>query len=157
MNTARLVMVGVVVLAAWRAEAKCVDVTSCFCSGALSVLVTESVDGGTAVLTSLDGGVAGQFPAQTDEVVGARWLSAAAQDRRMRIDDAGLVRCEWMPDKPVSVDVAVHASESDNTSCQGILAKNGYEQPPCGACSTSPALGGALLVLAVALRLRRRS
>lgn len=149
-------LVVAVVLAAWRVEAKCVDVTMCFCSEPLTVVVTERVDGGVAVLVSPDGGAIGEVTALSNEVAGDRWLRAAGRDQRMRIDDAGLVRCEWMPDTPVSSDVAVYASESAGASCQGILAKNGFEQPPCLACATTPALGGVLLVLAVALRLRRR-
>lgn len=153
----------VVALAAWRAEASCISgVGACFCSGqSAAVVVTEGLDGGAATVRvetatrGLDAGERLTLATESGEAVGDRWFFTSFA--RSPIDGAGKVQCAFLA-ASVSVDTALEAASSP-ASCVATLEAQGIKNPPCrdNGCATSPVLGSAALVLAVALRRRRAS
>jgi hypothetical protein len=155
MNRMAWAVVGLVTLVSSSARASCAKASGCFCPvqpSVVAIAITESTDGGTALLRvesstlGLDAGAQLTRSSEAGEVAGARWLVFEAE--RTQIDSEGRVTCQFANQTLLAQDVATAAA---GTSCEQDLTALGFTQPPCNdvvRCSVSPTTLGSAGLLA---------
>lgn len=159
----RILVVGAVLLCAWRVEASCqrLDVYNCWCGigpAELAETVSIEADGG-ATARSEDGGVR-YYAALEGEVAGSR--SFIVDRSRELVGADGKVACAFGYELSISATVARHAASLDQVECRSFLADAGVaqvRQPPCNdnpGCSTAVAPVSFVCLLLGMLWRRRR-
>lgn len=155
MQTMGIIVLAVLAFGA-RSEASCRSLTAaCFCLFPnAQLLVTQSVDGGSAVLrVEADAGLA-TLSAQAGESPGARWLQLDGNNRRA-VDAQGNVGCPESTIQLINAEAAARAAVS--ATCDADLDAAGFKEPPCNdtsGCAVSPVTFLPLLALAWFFRRR---